>query len=139
MTPTEPPRLVEVLAEYDRLVEVGIGNRPDVAVALAARGVTVRATDRVERSVPAGVSFALDDVTGPDEEVYADADAIYALRMPPELQRATRRVSSAVGAPFLFTTLGGDPAVIPAERKTVREGTLFVAPAGGRGVGQTRN
>lgn len=127
VTPSDPPPLVEVLAKYDRLVEVGIGNRPDVATALTARGVAVRAIDRVERSVPDDVSFVLDDVTAPDESVYTDADAIYALRLPPELQRAAWAVASAVGVPLLFTTLGGDPTVIPAERRAIREGTLFIA------------
>jgi len=118
---------VSVLAGYDRLVEVGIGDRTDRAGALAERGVAVIATDVVHRRVPAGVSFVVDDVTRPDESVYEGADAIYALRLPPELQRHVWRVARRVGADLLFTTLGGDPALIPATPRTVSEGTLFVA------------
>lgn len=126
MEPTDAPALLDVLATYDRLVEVGIGTRTEVARALADRNVSVRATDVVERETPPAVPFVVDDVTDPTRDVYADADALYALRLPPELQRPVRRIARDVGADLLFTTLGGDPAVVPATARTVREGTLFV-------------
>ena len=127
-----PPEVVEVLAGYEVLVEVGVGRRVGVAGALADRGRRVTATDVAAREVPAGVRFALDDVTDPDPAVYADADAVYALRCPPELQRAVVTVAGRAGADCLFTTLGGDPVVVDADRLTVASGTLFVAR-------QTRN
>ncbi|MGM0399126.1 MAG: UPF0146 family protein [Halobacteriota archaeon] len=127
MEPADPPAIVDVLADYERVVEVGIGNRTDVARDLAERGSTVIATDVVQRDVPAGVTFVRDDVTTPETEGYEDADAIYALRLPPELQRHVWRVARAVEADLLFTTLGGDPALVPADPRTVAEGTLFVA------------
>lgn len=129
MEPTDAPALVDVLADYDSLVEVGIGTRTWVAEALADRGATVRATDVTAQQAPHGVSFVRDDVTAPDRDVYAGADAIYALRLPPELQRPVRDVAGAVGADLYFTTLGGDPAILPAEARTVREGTVFVVPS----------
>lgn len=122
--------LVARLAAHDRLVEVGIGNRPDVARALAQRGRAVTATDIHERPVPDDVDFVRDDVTDPDPSVYRDADAVYALRCPPELQRPARAVADRAGAAFYFTTLGGDPAVVPATRTTLAEGTLFRAADG---------
>lgn len=127
MEPADPPAIPDVLADYEHVVEVGVGNRPDVARELARRGVTVLATDVVERTVPAGVTFTIDDVTTPVTAVYEDADAIYALRLPPELQRHVWRVARGVESDLLFTTLGGDPALVPAEPRTVAEGTLFVA------------
>jgi len=126
-----PPEVVEVLAGYEVLVEVGVGRRPDVAAALADQGRAVTATDVVEREVPDGVGFVRDDVTDPDLAVYEDAEAVYALRCPPELQRALVSVAERAGADCLFTTLGGDPVVVPADPRTVASGTLFVA--------QTRN
>ena len=120
--------LVGALSRYDSLVEVGIGNRSDTAAVLADRGCVVVATDVHERSVPDGVSFVRDDVTDPDPAVYADADAVYALNCPPELQRPLRDVADAAGADCLFTTLGGDPATVPVRRVTLptdRE-TLYV-------------
>ncbi len=120
-----PPSVIDVLGGYDRLVEVGIGSRTDVAAALADRGVSVLATDVVERSVPENVSFARDDVTDPTLSHYADAEAIYALRLPPDLQPAVATVAARVDIPLYFTTLGGDPPVIETSLQAVRSGTLY--------------
>ncbi|NIB98409.1 hypothetical protein G9C83_02125 [Halobacterium sp. R2-5] len=127
-----PPKIADVLAAFDTLVEVGVGNRTDVAAELAARGKRVTATDIREREVLEGVAFVRDDVTDPEPSVYADAEAVYALNCPPELQRALVDVAAEAGAACLFTTLGGDPAAVPVERRTVASGTLFVARERGR-------
>ena len=127
--------LAGYLARYDRLVEVGIGRRPDVAAALAARGKAVTATDVYERSVPDGVRFVRDDVVARADRVAAgeppgdtyDADAVYARNLPPELHRPVRDVARAAGADFAFTTLGGDGPAVPVRRETVGNETVFVA------------
>ncbi len=119
--------LFDYLREYDRVVEVGIGRRADLAGRLAQVGVAVTATDVYSREVPDGVRFVRDDVVEPDPAVYADADAVYARNLPPELHRPALEVARAAGGDFLFTTLGGDQPAIPVERKTIREGTLYVA------------
>ena len=121
--------LVERLAGYDTLVEVGIGNRPAVAAALADRGCTVTATDVHDREAPASVRFVRDDVTDPHHAVYTDADAVYALNCPPELHRPARAVARRVDADLLFTTLGGDPPLVPVTRESIAGTgeTLFVA------------
>ncbi|MGB9964176.1 UPF0146 family protein [Halobacterium hubeiense] len=121
------PDVADVLAGYERLVEVGVGRRPDVAADLASRGRDVTATDVHEREVPEGVAFVLDDVTDPEPSVYAGADAVYALNCPPELHRALLAAAEAAGAACLFTTLGGDQPAVPVERRTVASGTLYVA------------
>lgn len=118
--------LVSRLSDYERVVEIGIGRRTGVARALAAAGVSVVATDVRGRAVPPGVRFVVDDVTDPDPSVYADADALYARNLPPELQRPALSLARDVGAPLLFTTLGADPAVVPASREPIPRGTLFV-------------
>jgi len=118
--------IVDRLAGFDRVVEVGIGRRPDVAAALAERGVDVTATDIVERAVPDSIAFALDDVTAPDSTVYADADAVYARNCPPELHHPLRAVASDAGAACFFTTLGGDQPTVPVEREQLPGGeTLY--------------
>ncbi|ADD05129.1 UPF0146 family protein [Natrialba magadii ATCC 43099] len=119
--------LTEILAAYDRLVEVGIGRRTDVAAALAERGCTVTATDIYDRDVPAGVRFVCDDIVDPNPSIYADADAIYARNLPPELHRPARDVARESGADLLFTTLGGDQPAIPVERRTIETGTVYVS------------
>ncbi|WP_435098866.1 UPF0146 family protein [Halarchaeum sp. P4] len=132
MDATRRDALVDELAEYDVLVEVGVGHRPAVAAALAERGHAVSATDVHERATPDGVAFVRDDVTDPESDVYADADAVYALNLPPELHRPTRDVADAAGADCLFTTLGTDQPAVPVERRRVRGDTLFVATDGPR-------
>ncbi|QSX00371.1 UPF0146 family protein [Haloterrigena alkaliphila] len=121
--------LLEALTEYDRVVEVGIGRRTDVAAALADRGVDVTATDVHDRAVPEGVRFVRDDVVDPDPAVYADAEAIYALNLPPELHRPALEAARGAVADFLFTTLGGDQPAVPVERRRIESGTLYVARA----------
>ena len=126
--------LAGYLARYDRVVEVGIGRRPEVAAALAARGKAVTATDVYERSVPEGVRFVRDDVVARADRVAAgeppsdtyDADAVYARNLPPELHRPAHDVARAAGADFAFTTLGGDGPAVPVRRETVGSETVFV-------------
>ncbi|WP_076609125.1 UPF0146 family protein [Natronorubrum thiooxidans] len=121
--------LLDVLSAYDRVIEVGIGRRTDVAAALAERDLSVTATDVHHREVPDGVRFVRDDIVDPDPSVYADTDAIYALNLPPELHRPTLEAARAADADFLFTTLGGDQPTVPVERRTIETGTLYVARA----------
>jgi len=115
------------LSTFDAVVEVGIGRRTAVAATLADGGVAVTATDVYERSVHEGVTFVRDDIFDPDDSVYADADALYALNLPPELHRSTLELARRSDAAFLFTTLGGDPPAVPVERETLPGETLFVA------------
>ncbi|WP_243700357.1 UPF0146 family protein [Halorussus pelagicus] len=115
------------MSDFERLVEVGIGERTDVAAALADAGKTVTATDIYPREVPANVAFAEDDVLDPDPALYRDADAVYALNLPPELHRPVLDAARRHDAAFLFTTLGGDPPAVPVERETVPGETIFVA------------
>jgi len=122
----ERDALVSRLSNHDCAVEIGVGRRPDVARALAAAGLEVVATDVRERAVPDGVRFVRDDVTDPDRSVYAGADVLYARNLPPELQRPALSLARDVGARLCFTTLGGDPAVVPASRESIPGGTLYV-------------
>ncbi len=127
MDPKIRDEIVTRLADYERAVEVGVGNRPAVAGALAATGVTVIATDIRPRTVPEGVGLRLDDVTNPDLEVYAGSDVIYAQNLPPELHRPALTVAKDCDADFVFTTLGGDEPIVPVRRETIPGETLFWA------------
>lgn len=123
----KPPNVVDVLDKYDDLVEVGVGERTAVAATLADRGRRVKATDVHECAVPEAVEFVRDDVTDPELSIYAAADAIYALNCPPELHGALVAVAERADAACFFTTLGGDQPAVPVERKTIENGTLYVA------------
>lgn len=122
-----PETLLEALADFESLVEIGIGRRTDIAAALTARGASVTATDVHDRSVPDEVRFVRDNIVDPNIEVYEGSDALYALNLPPELHRPTLEVAREVDAAFLFTTLGGDQPAVPVERVTIDAGTLYVA------------
>lgn len=127
MEHASPDRLRELLLDYDSIVEVAIGTRTDLSADLAEAGISVTATDIVDRSVPEGVAFVRDDLLDPDPRVYVDACAIVSRNLPPELQRPTVDLARAVDADLFFTTLGTDPAIVPAEPKTLKHGTVFVS------------
>ncbi|MFB6090210.1 MAG: UPF0146 family protein [Halobellus sp.] len=127
--------LVGRFSTYDSAVEIGVGRRPDVAVALVERGVEVTVTDVAdadELDLPPSIRFVCDDVVAASErddpgETYA-ADLLYGLNLPPELHRPTLEVARAVDADFLFTTLGYDSPAVPAETASLPEGeTLYLA------------
>ncbi|MEF8776809.1 MAG: UPF0146 family protein [Haloarculaceae archaeon] len=119
--------LVEFLGGYDAVVEVGVGKRPDIATALSDAGVAVTATDVRERSVPTRVEFVRDDVTEPRLAVYAEAEAVYGLNLPAELQSPTVAVAERVDAACHFTTLGAEHPAVPARAATVQGETVFTA------------
>lgn len=127
MIPETLEALVARFAEFDAAVEVGVGRRPVVADALAETDTDVVATDRRVRSVPDSVRFVVDDVTDPDPTVYADAELVYALNLPPELHAPALAVAREADATFMFTTLGTDQPLVPVERETLPAETLFVA------------
>ena len=129
---TEPETaLVKRLSAADSVVEIGVGNRPGVAAGLAERGVDVTATDIRERSVPDGVTFVRDDVTEPELSVYQEADIVFARNLPPELHRPVRDLARRADAACWFTTLGGDPPVVPVEPEQLPGGvTLYRATDG---------
>lgn len=127
-------KLLDRLDSYDRIAEIGIGERVDVAATLVANGVDVMATDIVDRSVPDGIDFVVDDVTDPTVTLYRNRDALYGLRLPPELHRPAYELAREVDADFLFTTLGGDPSLVSTRPISLQVGTLYIAdmddPAG---------
>jgi len=127
--------IVRLLARRagDRLLEVGIGDRPGVAAALADAGRTVAAVDAVERSVPPGVRFRRADVVdladGPDPAAALPfaPDVVYGLNLPPELHAPTARLARRLDAACLFTTLGFEsPAPsVPVARRTAGDETVY--------------
>lgn len=126
VTPETRNAIVTRLADYGRVVEIGIGNQPAVARALA-KTATVTATDIHECPVPAAVRFIRDDITNPDPLVYDGIDLLYALNFPPELHRAALAVATEQDAAFAFSTLGTDPPTIPVVPESLPGDTLFWA------------
>lgn len=133
--------VVDALAVHERLLEVGIGRRPEVAAQLASRNRDVIAIDVDAASVapaelPEAIPFREADVLDladraerapTDLDDRLRVDAVYALNLPAELQRPTLRFADAIDAVFLFTTLGFEQPAVPVERRAVDDETLFVA------------
>ncbi|OYR55306.1 hypothetical protein DJ73_02455 [Halorubrum sp. Ea1] len=159
-----PPRLalVEELARHDRLLEVGVGDRPGIARSLAERGRDVVAIDvavgeralatarETEAATVAGSLRAVEaDVlalaAATDAEAGAEADsteghptegefdAVYACNLPAELQRPTVALAERLDAACLFTTLGFEEPTVPVGRRSLSGTTVYVARGGSAG------
>jgi uncharacterized UPF0146 family protein len=141
---------VAELDRFDRLLEVGSGDRLDVAGDLAARGHDVVAVDvavdddhDVAGPVDAdgagslrvrhGDVVALADATDPASALGVGSgpgtgiDAVYARRLPAELHRPTVDLATRLEAACLFTTLGFEEPVVPVRRRSLPATTLYVA------------
>jgi uncharacterized UPF0146 family protein len=155
-----PSRLAfaEALAGHDRLLEVGVGDRPGVGRSLADRGRDVVAIDvavgeralaaadetdgptvpgslRVVEADVLGLAEAADDemesaLRGPD----GGFDAVYACNLPAELQRPTVALAARLDAACLFTTLGFEEPAVPVRRRSLSAATVYVARDGAGGT-----
>ncbi|WP_435095512.1 UPF0146 family protein [Halorubrum sp. N11] len=151
--------LVNELAEHERLVEIGVGDRPGVARALTERGsrvvaVDVKPGDRTlaaareteNEAIDGSLRVRREDVlalaageTERDADFFANADgriaidAVYACHLPAELQRPTVKFAERLDAVCVFTTLGFEEPVVPVSRRSVEGASLYVARDGGRG------
>ena len=157
--------LADELARYDRLLEVGVGNRPGVARSLAERGREVVAVDvalgaralaaadetdaasvagslrAVEGDVLALAERAGDEAEPPGWLTAADVDAVYACHLPAELQRPTVALADRLDAACLVTTLGFEEPTVPVRRRSLPGTTVYVArdaPSGPDSAGDDR-
>ena len=146
--PSSERALVAALNPYERLIEVGIGRRPGVALALADRGAEVVAFDvevseaaRDAAAEPPGsdggsLRVVAGDVTAltTDDRAVLDAlgldapgdgfDAVYARNLPAELQRSTVALAERLDAACLFTTLGFEEPVVEVRERSTESGTV---------------
>ncbi|TKX75677.1 hypothetical protein EXE46_02730 [Halorubrum sp. GN11_10-6_MGM] len=152
--PPSERALAGALDGYERVIEIGVGRRPEVARTLADRGREVVAIDvdaseeargaaaatrpssaGALRVVTADVTAlaAADDDRGVRDalglEAFEDGfDAVYARNLPAELQRPTVALAERLDAACLFTTLGfEEPIVDVRERSTESGTTVYVA------------
>lgn len=110
-----PDALTRKVEDINQVVEIGIGNRTAFARALTASGIQVTVTDIRPIDPPADVRFVQDDIVDPDLAIYADADLLYARRLPEELQSPAAALARTVETPFAFTTLGFEHPTIPVD------------------------
>jgi hypothetical protein len=122
--------LIDYLSRrYRRVVEVGIGTYSRVACALQDRGLTVTATDINPRT--AAVPVVRDDLWEPKLEVYLDAQAIYAIRPPPELLPPLKELAGRLAVDLIVKPLAGEPC--DGQLVSTAGSFFYVYPAGQSG------
>ncbi|GFO97251.1 hypothetical protein ig2599ANME_1451 [groundwater metagenome] len=98
-----------ILKNYsNKVIEVGVGSRPQVALALK-EGLDVVVTDINEQEY-AGVRFCRDDIFAPDMGIYRNASLIYSIRPPIDMQEAIAKIAKKVGADMLIRPFGNEKA-----------------------------
>jgi len=113
-----------------KIVEVGVGKVPDVAIELQRLlpACEVVVTDVVEPPELSGrVKFVRDDITEPNLSVYEGATLIYAVRPPPELQPHLLEVARDAGADLLIKPLAGESMPLRGGRLINYQGVAFYA------------
>ncbi|HMK68963.1 MAG TPA: UPF0146 family protein, partial [Stellaceae bacterium] len=91
-----------ILSRYPagaRLVEVGVGRCPDVALLLKDKFDLV-CTDVTDPGIT-GLRFVRDDIFRPDASLYRGAALVYAIRPPPDMQVPLATVAAAAGADLI--------------------------------------
>ncbi|MGB5100796.1 MAG: UPF0146 family protein [Methanothrix sp.] len=105
-----------------RVVEVGVGHFPEVALGLQARGLDVVLTDKEERLL-GSLRVEKDDIFSPRLELYRGASLIYSIRPPLELQLAMGLLAAKLGADVLVRPLMDEVAQLPGfTRRLVNNG-----------------
>ena len=100
--------LIDYIAlEYRCAAEVGVGHFPDVALALAKRGLHVFATD-IKPFLHNGLKVIVDDVAEPDLSLYTGLDLIYSLRPPPELVPYMNRLARTLSADLIVKPMSSE-------------------------------
>lgn len=103
-----------ILKNYNnKVVEVGVGSMPHVALALKDR-LEVIVTDInvpfIKEQDYAGIRFCRDDIFAPEMSVYVKATLIYSIRPPIDMQAAIAKVAKEVGADMLIRPFGNEKA-----------------------------
>jgi uncharacterized UPF0146 family protein len=116
--------LAQFIAENysGRVVEVGAGYVPEVALGLLARGLDVVLTDKEERLL-GDLRVEKDDIFSPRLELYRGASLIYSIRPPLEMQLAMGLLALQIGADVLVRPLMDEVAELPGfSRRLVNRG-----------------
>jgi uncharacterized protein len=92
-----------ILSNYPagaRLVEVGVGRHPDIALLLKEKFDLI-CTDVTDPGMP-DIPYVRDDIYRPDTLLYKGAALVYSIRPPPDMQSPIAGVASAAGADLII-------------------------------------
>ena len=104
----------EDIADYiiknyrNKVVEVGVGSMPQVALALKDR-LDVVVTD-INEQKNEGIRFCRDDIFHPDMGIFNNATLIYSIRPPIDIQEAIAEIAKEVGSDMLIRPFGSEKA-----------------------------
>jgi len=113
-----------ILDRYSgKVVEVGAGKATKVARLLAER-LEVVATDKFESETRDGpIKVVGDDIFSPRRDLYEDANLLYSIRPPFEMQLAMGDLARDIGAEVIVRPLADEVAQLPGfERSLVNRG-----------------
>jgi len=83
-----------------RVVEVGVGDHPEVAILLKS-DFDLICTDMRANSAP-GLQYVRDDIFKPDLKIYEGASLIYSIRPPIDMQDPMADIARKVGAELII-------------------------------------
>jgi uncharacterized UPF0146 family protein len=83
-----------------RVVEVGVGDHPEVAL-LLKNDFDLICTDMRANSAP-GLQYVRDDIFKPDLKIYEGASLIYSIRPPIDMQDPMAVIAKKVGAELII-------------------------------------
>jgi len=128
--------ILSICPSPKKIVEVGVGRLPDVALKIRERVPDVEIVvvdadasviDELKRRTT-GIKVLRDDILRPKMEIYRDASLIYSIRPPPDMLPHLKRVSLEVHAPLVIRPLSSDISefVVDKELKVVRHGKAIL-------------
>jgi len=91
-----------------RIVEVGVGRHPDVALLLQERFDLI-CTDVTDPGIP-GIRYVRDDIFRPDFSLYQGAALVYSIRPPPDMQGSIAEVAAKAGADLIIRPFSSEHA-----------------------------
>ncbi|KXA90554.1 hypothetical protein AKJ37_00100 [candidate division MSBL1 archaeon SCGC-AAA259I09] len=88
----------------DKIIEIGIGNTPQVISKLKEEleNCELIATDIRKVDTPEGVKSVKDDITKPELSFYENADLIFSIRPPPDLHPQLNKIARRVKGDLLI-------------------------------------
>jgi uncharacterized UPF0146 family protein len=96
-----------ICSRYRYGAEIGVGHFPDIALALAHRGIGIFASD-IKLFSHEGLEVVIDDITKPDLYLYCELDFIYSVRPPSELVPYMERLAREVEATLIVKPLASE-------------------------------
>ncbi|MCD1294492.1 hypothetical protein CUJ83_05695 [Methanocella sp. CWC-04] len=83
-----------------RIVEVGVGRHPEVAL-LLKNDFDVICTD-IHEEGPHGLNYVRDDIFNPDMGIYEGASLVYSIRPPVDMQDSIAAIARKCGADLII-------------------------------------